>query len=699
MRFYRLAGASLGAIAAIIAMGSAGAHAAETSVPNKADAQQAKEATEGEVGADTLPDLVISGEKTERSIMDTASSVTVFSEDDIRKRPGIETLNDALENVPSFITTETSNFAPAVRGLDGTGPAQGADAFFAGTRPRLNYMVDGRTLSYNESIFSSTALWDVESVEVFTGPQSTLQGRNSVAGAIVVKTKDPSWVNEAAGRVAFGNYDRQEYSGVVSGPIIKDQLAVRLAVDVRERKDAVDFSPYPEYDHPDRYQSLSLHGKILIEPAAIPDLSTLITLNHATSAAPQDNGVTVPFDDRNAAFPNMPVFGTQTDGGIVDVDYKLSDAWAVKTLVTYTSLRVRRWATAGAGNAEIKADEFAAEPMVNFDYAGIDGFVGVHYFYNDQNELIDLFGGGGFGDTTKTVALFGETTIKATSSLDLTLGGRLEHEERDRSGSAAFFVIDFHEKYDVFLPKATLAWHVTDEQTLGATIARGYNGGGAGFTYSFPFQSYIYEPEYVWNYEVFTRSEFNDGKIVLTGNLFYNQYKDLQLPFDLNPAPAVWSFVVRNADEAETYGAEIGVRALIVDGLTAFANLGLLHTEVTSFPGSGVEGNSFARSPAFALNLGGTYELENGLDFSLNSRFTDTYHSEVVHKARGKTDAYWIADAEIGYSIENARFFATVNNLFDEDAPVMLSPGATPANDVANLTDPLSVIVGVDFNF
>jgi outer membrane receptor protein involved in Fe transport len=647
----------------------------------------------------TLAPLMVTGEKTERSIMDTASSVTVFDDEEIKRRPGVTQLTDILDHIPNFTTSETSNLAPAVRGVDGTGPAQGADAFFAGTRPRLNYQVDGRTLSYNESIFTDSMLWDVDRVEVYRGPQSTLQGRNSIAGAIVVKTKDPTYDFEGGGRVAVGSNNQREASGVVSGPVIDDQVAVRLAVDARRRDSNVDFTGYPEWSNPSRYESLSLHGKILIEPKSLPELRALLTINHVAGAAPQTNSVQRPFDDHAPSTPQMPVFGTNANGGIADVSWKFSDVWSVDSILSATDLRVRRWSPPGQGNAEINAREYVAEPRLKFAFDRVNGFVGAHVFRNQQDESIDLFGGGTFNDTTLTTALFGEATVKATNSVDLTLGGRFEREKRDRDGGAGPFVIDFHETYNVFLPKATLAWHPTDELTLGGTVSRGYNGGGAGFTYDPPFVSYTYKPEYVWNYELFQRTELDDSRIVLTSNVFYDVYKDMQLPFDLNPSPAIWSYVVRNADEAVTYGAEVGARAMLIPGLEGFVNFGLLHTEITKYPGSGVEGNKLARAPAFTLDFGGSYAMENGLDLSLNTRFTDAYQSEVDNKPRGKTDPYWITNAQIGYNFEGARIFADVKNLFNATEPVLLAPGATAIDDVANLTDPRTMTVGVDFTF
>jgi outer membrane receptor protein involved in Fe transport len=172
----------------------------------------------------------------------------------------------------------------------------------------------------------------------------------------------------------------------------------------------------------------------------------------------------------------------------------------------------------------------------------------------------------------------------------------------------------------------------------------------------------------------------------------------MQLPFDLDPGPG-WAVVIRNADEAETYGAEMGARALILPGLEGFVNLGLLHTEITKYPGSGMEGHELARAPAFTLDFGGSYALENGLELSLNTRFTDAYQSDVENKPRGKTDPYWITNAMIAYSLKDARLFAEVKNVFNATEAVLRTQGTTGFPDTANLTDPRTVTVGVDFNF
>jgi outer membrane receptor protein involved in Fe transport len=642
--------------------------------------------------------VVITGEKIARSLMDTASSVEVLRGVDIEQR-GLDTTSGLLGQIPNLVVTETSNLAPAVRGLDGTGPAQGADAFFAGTRPRINFQVDGRTLSYNEVVFSDAALWDVDRVEVFRGPQSTLQGRNAIAGAIITRTRDPSYNFGAGGRVLFGDYETRQYSGYVTGPILDDQLAFRLSADVRRSQSYVDFEPFPGIEDPDLYESISLRGKLLFEPAGAPGVSALLTLSHVDHIAPQDLGVARPFEDHVAAFPRMPRFGTRADSAILDAGWEITEGLALRGVFSATDLRVRRWSDPGAGNAVINASEYVAEPRLEFQAFGgmISGFAGVHVFRNTQDEEIDLFGGGGFDDSTDTDAVFGEATWNVVTDVDLTFGGRLEREKRRRTGVIGPFVIDFDETYEVFLPKFVAMWRANPALTVGASVARGYNGGAAGFTYDPPFVSYTYDPEFVWNYEAFVRKSFAEGRGMATLNAFYSSFRDLQLPFDLNPDPAIWSYVIRNADEAESYGAEASLRYTFAE-LQLFASVGLLQTEVTNYPDSGIEGNEFARSPAFTTAFGANYMHPSGFEVGTDIRFTDTYHTEVVNDPFDKAGSYWAVNARAAYHFRGARVFVTVENIFDTAQPILLSPGATRDEDVANILHPRRFQFGVAFD-
>lgn len=654
-------------------------------------------AEETETDTATLKAITISGEKQDRSLMETPSSVIAFDEQELKERPRMDTVGELLDRIPNITTTGTSNLAPAVRGIDGTGPTQGSFAFFAGVRPRFNVQLDGRPASYNEVVFGDFALWDVDQVEVFRGPLSTIQGRNAIAGTLVVNTKDPTYYPEMRARLIAGNHDTRQGSFAVSGPIVDDEVAARLAIDRRVSESFVRMSPFAGVDNPGEFESINIRGKLLFEPRALAGFRTLLTVNHADFTNPQVEAVGRPFDALISPFTD-PVFNPRTTSGILDTSWKLNDNFTVENILSITELHVTRTAPIGEGNVIIDGEEFVAEPHLLFK--GLDGrlsgLAGVYLFHSSQDESIDFGGDNRYDDSTTTVALFSEATYTVFEDIDLTAGARYEREERERFGGIApIFDVDLDETYEAFLPKFGIAWHSIDDLTVGATVARGYNAGGAGVTFNPPFVAYTYDPEYVWNYEGYARAQMFNGKLALTGNVFYSEYEDMQLPFLLGPL----SSVIRNAEEVETYGSEIGAEWLVTPGWRLFTNLGLLQTEITKFPDSGIEHNELARAPHLTADLGTSYYHPSGFDISIDARYSSAYFSEVENPARGKVGSYWIVNMQGGYTYKDFRIFGFVRNLLDTDRPLLLTPGAVPADDVAYLIQPRTFGVGAELTF
>jgi iron complex outermembrane receptor protein len=654
-----------------------------------------EKATASSTGAYMLDPVTVRSEKTDRSLQNTATSVAVFDAPTIEQRPRITSTNDVLERIPNVTSGGTTNFAPAVRGVDGTGPAQGANAFLAGIRPRLNLQVDGRPTSFNELVFGDVSLWDVEQVEVLRGPQSTLQGRNAIAGTIAVRTKDPTYQPEISLRGIGGNFDHRQLSGAVSGPIIQDQLALRFAFDRRTSESFAAMTSFPGVQNPAEFESLTLRGKMLVEPKGLEGFSTLLTLNHTDVTGPQTETVAPPFGAHVSSFPAMPVFRPSATSGIIETKWALTDNYTFENTLSLTDTLIKRLATPGDGNAKIDGREVLFEPRLRF--AGLDGRLngigGVHFFEAAQDESIDLFGGSSFDDETTTAAAFGEATLAVLGNIDLTAGGRFERENRRRTGAGGPFIIDFDKTYEVFLPKAGVAWHATEQLTFGTVVSRGYNGGGAGFTFEPPLVSYAYDAEYVWNYEAYVRADLYDGKLRLNGNVFYGDYKNMQLPFNLSPL----STVIRNAEKAVTYGSEIGAKWLALPGLQLFAEIGLLQTEIKSFPGSGFEGNELSQSPALTADFGVTYQHESGVEASVDGRYSEAYFSDIVNTPRGKVDPYWIFNAQLAYNLTNVRLFAFVTNLFNAGDAVLRFPDETPES--ASILRPRTVGVGLQMTF
>lgn len=175
--------------------------------------------------------IIVTGEKLERELKDTASSVSIKTAKEIDKeKTGSASVAEVLNDVPNVIYTDSVG-APIIRGQDTQGPNNGQNVFWGGTVPRATINLDGHYLNYNEMFFGATSVWDIDSIEVFRGPQTTSQGANAIAGAIIVNTKDPTFTPEAAYQTEVGSYDAKRSSVAVSGPLMGNELAGRLAVD------------------------------------------------------------------------------------------------------------------------------------------------------------------------------------------------------------------------------------------------------------------------------------------------------------------------------------------------------------------------------------------------------------------------------------------------------------------------------------
>ena len=451
-------------------------------------------------------------------------------------------------------------------------------------------------------------------------------------------------------------------------------------------------------------KSTTFRAKALIEPKAWEGLSSTVTIHHTDYTAPQSEFAERPFDDREASFPDMPVFNPSSTAGIIDTSWEVNETWTLENTTSVTGIDVQRKALPGDGNAQIDGLEIVTEPRVQL--TALDGDLkilgGIYFFHNEQHETIDLFGGGDFDDETTTAAVFTEGTWTFAEDFDLTLGLRYEVEHHQRIGEMFLFEIDLDETYDALLPKLGVAWHPTEEFTLGVVGYGGYNGGGAGFTYDFPFESYVFKPEYSGTVEAYSRAELFDRRLTLTGNVFYSRYKDMQLPFDLNPDPDIWAVVIRNADWVDTYGAEAGIRLLAMPGLEFFADLGYLETEITEYSGSDSEGNDLAVSPNFTADFGVIYRHESGFEFGADARYTGDYFSSVENDPREEINSYWVVNAQLGYAWgedENFRVFGFINNLLDADDPTLIEAGATSADGAANVLHPRTFGVGMEVLF
>lgn len=633
-----------------------------------------------------LDEITVTGEKFERSQSSTGSSTTVVTGDQFKREANLLSATQLLKRDVNILDTGLGNDLPTVRGVDGSGPAVGAVAFFAGSRPRLNMQIDGRTSSYNELAFGTKSLWDMKQVEIYRGAQSYAQGRNAIAGAVVMTSNDPTQEWEGAAKLNMGNHRLAQTAALISGPVVKDELAFRLSVDHQQRETAVDLPHYDPVGNPRWFKATNTRAKLLWTPSALPDLYSRLTFNHLNARAPQSETELQSHSPRYT--PERPVFQTRSASTIWDIGYQLSERWKWENKLVYTHFIHDRKTTSPFNTAlppnrrgvpaRVDGNEFQIEPIIKYESEKYRGLFGLFYFNAKQDESVTMLNGRiartpittNFNDKTKTKAAFGEITFTPDIPFELTISARYEQEHHQRKGKSAMFSINRDKKYNVFLPKADIAWKINDDQRLGFKVGKGYNPGGAGVTFGVPYTSYEYDAEYVWNYELYHRWTSADKRLRINSNLFYNDYKDMQLPFTLGPN----SIVIRNADKVVTYGAEINTEWQATEKLALNAGIGMLKTDIKRYPNSSIEGNKLARAPSLSGKVGANYRLLDHLEIGTNYSYNSSYYSTADNLANGKVGHYDQLDVYLAYDFKHARITLYADNVLNSRKDILLVP-------------------------
>ena len=627
-----------------------------------------------------LDEITVTGEKFERSQSSTGSSTSVVTAEQLKREANLLSATQLLKRDVNILDTGLGNNLPTVRGIDGSGPAGGAVAFFAGSRPRLNMQIDGRTSSYNELAFGTKSLWDMKQVEIYRGAQSYAQGRNAIAGAVVMTSNDPTQEWEGAAKLNMGNHRLAQTAALISGPVVKDELAFRLSVDHQQRETSVDLPHYDPVGNPRWFKATTTRAKLLWTPSAIPELYSRLTLNHLNARAPQSEAEIQP--NSPGYTPERPVFQTRSASTIWDIGYQLSDRWKWENKLIYTHFIHDRKNTspytARGVPARVDGNEFQIEPMVKYEGEKYRGLLGLFYFNAKQDEHVTMPRSQVnqtavttyFNDKTKTKAAFGEITFTPEIPFEFTLSARYEQEHHQRKGKSTLFSINRDKKYNVFLPKADIAWKMNENQRLGFKVGRGYNPGGAGVTFGKPYTSYEYDAEYVWNYELYHRWTSDDKQLRVNSNLFYNDYKDMQLPFYLGPN----SIVIRNANKVVTYGAESNAEWQATEKLALNAGIGILKTDIKRYPNSNIEGNKLARAPNFSGKLGAHYRLLDHWEIGANYSYNSSYYSTADNLINGKVGHYDQLDVYLAYDFKYARIMLYADNVLNSRKNILIVP-------------------------
>lgn len=628
-------------------------------------------------------EIVVTGERINRSLLDTASTVTVLNVRAVENRAQ-QSLFESLSGIPNVTITEGEGL-PAIRGQQSNSIGNSAaGALQTGSEQRALLVVDdfSRVSTFTNTAFNS--LFDVDQIEVYRGPQSTLRGRNAIAGAFVVTTREPEFKFGGRALVEY-NYDGvagdgYRVAGAVSLPIVSNVLAVRISGERNVDRDPVsallpgEYTGTDTFDAARRVEGDRANLKVRFEPRD----GTRIDLlgNYATATVPLTRS-TAAGPDQGVAFRDR-VFALAGDWRVLDtkayfVGGKVSQRVGpgdLRVLVGYGNEVI---VTNKARNSSFvdfnpsSDDILTAEALYSFKTGRLEGLAGASYARRATNtdavasRRVNLL----IDQVSNTYSAYADLRYKLTDAIEVNLGGRVLTTSQVRNFAFGAPIIVNERVFDtVALPQIGVLYTLSPDQRISLSLRKGYQDGGRGPNLTLG-TTYRFEPETVWAAEASYRLQSTGGRYSLTATGFYNWYRNQQFFVDLATSPI--SAEVRNQPRSRSFGLEVEGRAELDDRFTVTAGLGLLDTRIQRADGLDVAvGNSFGFAPPFTVNIGFDWRAIDRLKVDGRVAFSGGYFGDVVNDAGFNGGNFAIADFGIAYDFGPVTARAFVQNAFDD---------------------------------
>ncbi|EDY84481.1 TonB-dependent receptor domain protein [Verrucomicrobiia bacterium DG1235] len=222
-----------------------------------------------------LDAITVQGEKLGRTLQETQTSVAIHGREAIAQSTDAS-LFDVFERTAN---TFAKNGSFSIRGISNNGLtySEGSDM--------ATVLLDGAAVDAQMLQYDGLSVWDLDHVEILRGPQSTSQGRNSMAGAVIAKTRNPTFNYSGKFRATYGEDGSSQLGLAYGGPLVKDALAFRLSA-TKQSSDGAFFNQTLDTSDWDHQEQLTLRGKLLFEPAKWDGFSALLSYSHSENDAP-----------------------------------------------------------------------------------------------------------------------------------------------------------------------------------------------------------------------------------------------------------------------------------------------------------------------------------------------------------------------------------------------------------------------------
>ncbi|MEM8986741.1 MAG: TonB-dependent receptor [Pseudomonadota bacterium] len=629
--------------------------------------------------------IVVTAQRREQNLLEVPISVSVVTGDMINKE-GITSTAELEALVPSldFGSGATRAYTrPLIRGI--------GDTINNGTDSNVGVYLDDVPLP---TFLADFDLIDVERVEVLRGPQGTLFGQNSLAGAVNVITRKPSNEFEAALQLGYGSFEEFDAQAYVSGPL-SDSVRVKLVANYNEFGGFVDNTATGGKVDPS--ESISLRGVLTYD--VTDDLTINLIADYNDDEGSYLDFVPINEYDKfepDGNFSNRDNFGVTAKVSYSGANYDITSITSYREFTNSDFI-----SSAGIANTFMHdQNQLSQEVRLSSSFGdNFDWLLGLYYydesFTQDQRNqfppVLDLNLDAEID--TQTYAVFGDFTYAVTPKLDFVGGLRYTSVELEGGVDTDFFS-DFFPglfppvslafsnpndlKFEQVSARAALLYKLTDDISVFASYASGFKP-GAFSLYSFQENDPSIDEETADSYEIALRGSLFDNKFDFDFTAFYVDYEGR---FSLEDVPGTAGGVSRFAFQNPGNGVSKGIEAAtgwqVTDNFRLTTSFVLLDTElqdyvVNEYDGTqdvliDFSGNSFAQAPDFRATIGWDYtqaitdEIEGF--FRGRWRYNDEFFAGDDNAE--EIDSYNLTSLSVG--VQNDRFTASVDveNVFDE---------------------------------
>lgn len=652
---------------------------AEVSRPDAVAAVSAASSSSTTQGG-TLDEVMVSGEKIQRKWSETLSSVAVTTAEDMKTHADYS-LMDTLARTPG-VYTPSRNETWGIRGV----PVSGFDDQGPRTlNNAVSVFVDGALQTNRFITMSPLSLWDMKQIEVFRGSQSTIQGRNALAGAVIMQSNDPVFKSEMAVQTQIGNYGQRGAAIMANAEIVPGQLAGRFTISA-DNEDGYIRNPFLDKDA-DARRSVNVRGKLLL--VATEQTDAMLTLGH-TNYRTGSNGVTRGNNQRPLYYQLIQ----NTDAGdeiqqneaTLKLNHYLNQQWTLTSITSGTHSEYNALLDFDQNtSANLRANMHYRTRLFNQELRAVysDDTVQAHvgaYYSDSQVKFEDALGSGNTPmlaaegeNKIRNRAVFGEINWAFIPQWKLIAGLRYDSEKNNTEVNYLLDPFNFSpvtsanqsKSFSALLPKLGLSYQLTPQQLLGIVVQRGYRGGGTNTRV--PSDHRPYDAEYTTNYELSYRGQWQGLRLM--ANAYVTDWKDQQVRM---VDPVNDTVFVSNAARSRMKGLELSADYELNQQVRLFAGTSYNYTRYEDYitsEGDDLSGKAFTMAPKYKVNLGVTYRPIAPLFFTVDTVYQDK--STSIYQEGGipqYNDSVKLVNASVGYQLNSRlRFTGFVRNLFDRE--------------------------------